>query len=116
MTVAVLTRDLMIASRIIDAGSRAGTTVVRVEAPDALPPPGSLRLLFVDWGNRAADWAARLPKWCADAPESERPRLVLFGPHTDLAAHAEARAAGLGPMLARSRLIAELPRLLRAVD
>ena len=114
MTVAVLTRDLMIASRIIDAGSRAGTIVLRVDEPAGLPPPGSLRLLFVDWGNREADWAERLPEWCAHAPESQRPRLVLFGPHTDLAAHAEARAAGLGPMLARSRLIAELPRLLRA--
>jgi hypothetical protein len=38
--------------------------------------------------------------------------VVLFGPHTDLAAHAEARAAGLGPMLARSKLLADLPTLL----
>ena len=39
-------------------------------------------------------------------------RVVLFGPHTDLAAHGAAREAGLGPMWARSKLVAELPDLL----
>ena len=40
------------------------------------------------------------------------PRLILFGPHTDLEAHADARAAGLGPMWARSKLVAELQALM----
>ena len=40
-----------------------------------------------------------------------RPRMVVFGPHTDLAAHAEARAAGIGPMLARSKLVAGIHEL-----
>ncbi len=39
------------------------------------------------------------------------PRLILYGPHTDLVAHAAASAAGLGPMLARSKLVASLPSL-----
>ena len=112
MTVLLLGRDLIFASRIIEAGIRAGTPVARIDDPAALPPPGSVRLLLVDWGDRSPDWGERLVEWCAHAPESARPRVMLFGPHTDLAAHAEARAAGLGPMLARSKLVADLPTLL----
>jgi hypothetical protein len=37
---------------------------------------------------------------------------VLFGPHTDLDAHAAARDAGLGPMRARSAFFGALPELL----
>jgi hypothetical protein len=38
---------------------------------------------------------------------------VLFGPHADLEAHDDARASGLGPMMARSKLFASLPSLMR---
>ena len=112
MTVVLLGRDLIFASRIFEAGVRAGVAVTRVDDPGALPPPDRVRLLLVDWGDRSPDWGQRLVEWCAHAPESARPRVLLFGPHTDLAAHAEARAAGLGPMLARSKLVADLPTLL----
>lgn len=112
MTVVLLGRDLIFASRVFEAGARAGIPVARVDDLDALPPPTSVRLLLVDWGDRRPGWGERLVGWCADAPESARPRLLLFGPHTDLAAHAEARAAGLGPMVARSKLVADLPTLL----
>jgi len=71
-----------------------------------------VRLLLVDWGERAADWGERIVAWCARAPESARPRILLFGPHVDLRAHAEARDAGLGPMVARSKLVVDLPSLL----
>ena len=112
MTVVLLGRDLIFASRIFEAGVGAGVAVTRVDDPGALPPPDRVRLLLVDWGDRSPDWGERLVEWCADAPESARPRVMLFGPHTDLAAHAEARAAGLGPMLARSKLVADLQSLL----
>ena len=112
MTVVLLGRDLIIASRVFEAGLRAGAAVTRIDDPGALPPATSVRLLLVDWGDRLPDWGVRLVEWCAGAPESARPRLLLFGPHTDLAAHAEARAAGLGPMLARSKLVAQLSALL----
>jgi hypothetical protein len=111
VTVAVLARDLMIATRIADAGARAGVEVRRYDDPDQLPAAASVRLLLVDWDARGPDWGERLIRWCLNAPVSVRPRVVLFGPHTDLAAHAVARAAGLGPMLARSKLLAELPTL-----
>lgn len=109
MTVAVIARDLMIATRIADAGARLGVAVRRYDDPGELPDPSGVRLLLVDWGGRAPDWGERLATWQAAA---DRTRVVLFGPHTDLAAHADARAAGLGPMWARSKLLAELPSLL----
>ena len=112
MRVAVVARDLMIASRIADAGARAGVEVQRYDAPEQLPPAAELTLVLVAWDERQPDWGKRLLRWCADAPQSAPPRVVLFGPHTDLAAHAEARASGLGPMWARSKLLAELPTLL----
>ena len=113
MTVALLARDLMIASRIAAAAERAGLPFTRCHDPGLLPPPAEVRLLLVDWGDRAAGWGERIGQWCADAPESARPRVLLFGPHVDLAAHAAARSAGLGPMIARSKLVADLDSLLR---
>lgn len=113
MTVAVLARDLMIATRIADAGARAGVDVRRYDDPRQLPADAEVTLLLVAWDERRATWGSDLLAWMAAAPESARPHVVLFGPHTDLEAHAAARSAGLGPMWARSRLLTELPALLR---
>ncbi|MGH2454931.1 MAG: hypothetical protein ACRDHD_01545 [Candidatus Limnocylindria bacterium] len=113
MTIAVLSPDLLFSSRILAAADAAGEPTLRLDAPSDLPPPAELRLLLVDWAARRPDWAPSLKSWCAGAPPARVARVVLYGPHTDLAAHAEARAAGLGPMWARSRLLAELPRLVR---
>jgi hypothetical protein len=112
VTVAVVSRDLMIATRIADAGARAGVVVQRFDDPSQLPPAAELSLLLVAWDERRPDWGDGLLAWCARAPQSVQPRVVLFGPHTDLSAHAEARASGLGPMWARSKLLADLPSLL----
>ena len=112
MTVAVLARDLMIATRIADAGARAGVDVRRYDDPSQLPPAAELSLVLVAWDERRPDWGERLTAWCAAAPQSGTPRVVLFGPHTDLDAHAAARAAGLGPMWARSKLVAEIETLI----
>ena len=95
--------DLIFYSRIAAAADAAGIQLIRADAPAQLP--AELDLILVDWSARRPDWA--------DALRSRRAvRIVLFGPHTDLAAHADARAAGLGPMWARSKLIADLPALM----
>jgi hypothetical protein len=112
VTVAVVARDLLIATRIADAGARAGINVQRLDDPEQLPAAADVSLVLVAWDERRPNWGSALLAWCASAPESARPRVLLFGPHTDLVAHAEARSAGLGPMWARSKLIAELPALL----
>jgi len=111
VTVVLLGRDLIIASRIAAAAERAGVPYMRVGDPADLPPPGETRLLLVDWADRGPDWGELITAWCASAPESALPRILLFGPHVDLDAHAAARAAGLGPMRARSKLVADLPTL-----
>jgi hypothetical protein len=112
VTVALVARDLLIATRIADAGAHAGVEVRRFDDPSQLPPAGEVRLVLVAWDERRPDWGSALVTWCASAPQSAQPRIVLFGPHTDLAAHAEARTVGLGPMWARSKLLADLPSLL----
>src|SRR5207247_11322929 len=110
--VAVVARDLMIATRIADAGASAGADVHRYDDPARLPAADQVDLLLVDWSERQPDWGETLVAWCAAAPQSATPRVVLFGPHTDLAAHAEAHAIGLGPMWARSKLLSALPALM----
>ena len=94
--------DLIFFRRIAAAAEAAGAELVRVDAPAQLP--AELDLVLVEW-------SARRPRWADDLRSRRAGRVVLFGPHTDLAAHADARAAGLGPMWARSRLVAQLPEL-----
>jgi hypothetical protein len=103
MRVAAVVTDLLLFSRIELAAAAAAVELVRVDEPADLAP--DLDLILVDW-------AARGPGW-DDGLRDRSAQVVLFGPHTDLEAHAAARSAGLGPMWARSKLVAELPRLLR---
>lgn len=103
MRVAAVISDLMLYSRIESAAATAGASLVRLNSPAGLPD--DIDLVLVDWSARQSDWTDRL----SAAPG----RVILFGRHTDLEAHAAARAAGLGPMWARSKLVAELPTMLR---
>jgi len=116
VTVVLIGRDLIFGSRIADAAARAGQEFLRVDDPAGLPPPSSVELALVDWAERRPDWADRLSAWRASAAGPDQVRIVLFGPHTDLVAHADARAAGLGPMWARSKLVADLPSQLAAIS
>lgn len=104
MNVAAVVPDLMTYSRIEAAAASAGASLVRADAPDELGD-APYDLVIVDWSARTDAWADEL-RARGDG------RIVLFGPHTDLGAHAAARDAGLGPMWARSKLVASLPELL----
>jgi len=104
MRVAAVISDLMIYSRIDSAVAAADASLVRVDTPVDLPP--DLDLILVDWSARQPDWTDALRARTTS-------RVILFGQHTDLAAHAAARGAGLGPMWARSKLLSDLSRLLR---
>ena len=103
MKVAAVVSDLMLFSRIESAASTAGAALVRLDDPSALPP--DVDLVLVDWSAREATWAAPL-----SAARHAGSRVILFGPHVDLDAHAAAREAGLGPMRARSSSAAVLAR------
>lgn len=109
--VAIVARDLIIATRISDAASAAGHEVVRVDEPSQLPPPSEVAVAFVDWSIREPGWGESLAAWRLSGATSTR--LIIFGPHTDVEAHRAARSAGIGPMLARSKLVADLPQLVR---
>ena len=104
MRVAAVMSDLMLYSRIDAAATDAGASLMRVDSPADLP--ADLDLVLVDWSSRAPDWADAL------RGRTTRSRVILFGRHTDLEAHAAARAAGLGPMWARSKLINELSKVI----
>ena len=106
MRVAAVMSDLMLFSRIESAASAANASLIRVDSPSDLSD--DLGLVLVDWSSRRPDWADALAVW----HDRSASRLILFGQHTDLEAHAAARAAGLGPMWARSKLIADLQSLL----
>lgn len=112
MRVIALVGDLITASRIIESASQAGVDVRRVDGLAELPDAKSVDLLLVDWASRRADWGQRLDAWRTGAAT----RIVLFGPHTDLDAHAAARAAGLGPMWARSKLMRDLNSLFKSAQ
>lgn len=103
MKVAAVVSDLMLFSRIESAARVAGADLARVDSPSDVPVDAELVLV---------DWSAREPGWTDALRALSGPRVILFGPHTDLDAHAAAREAGLGPMWARSRLMAQLPRIL----
>ncbi len=89
----------MLYSRIESAASAAEASLVRVDSPVDLPP--DLDLILVDWSARQPDWTDALRARTAS-------RVILFGPHTDLDAHAAARAVGIGPMWARSKMLSSL--------
>ena len=109
--VVALVRDLITASRIESAVVAAGGDWTRIDDVAGLRPAATVDLLIVDWGARRPGWDAAIAGW-RDGAGDPPPLVILFGPHTDLAAHADARAAGLGPMRARSAFFASLPDLL----
>lgn len=108
--IAIVGSDLIAATRILEAAVQGGFTAVRVDRPDDLPSPEDVVVAVVDWSSRDESWGATLRAWRGDGPGV--PRVLLYGFHTDLGAHADARQHQLGPMVARSRLFSSLPELL----
>lgn len=101
MRVVAVLRDLMLFSRIEAAARVSGASLLRVDAPADVPPDADL--VLVDWASRDPSWTDALRALAGSGA-----RVLLFGPHTDLQAHAAAHEAGLGPMVARSKLLASL--------
>lgn len=109
MRVGAVTDDLMLFSRIDAAATAAGAFLVRASSPSALP--AGLDLVLVDWSERGADWSQALSQH-----REAGARVVLYGRHTDLESHRAAKAAGMGPMWARSKLVADLGVLIPAAE
>lgn len=107
-----LVRDLITASKIEGLVAGSGANLARIETPDQLPPARDVDILVVDWGDRQPKWGTAIAAWRDSSTADRSPRVILFGPHTDLVAHADARSANLGPMRARSAFFGSLPDLL----
>jgi hypothetical protein len=112
--VAAVVRDLMTFSRFLEAATRSGAQLQRFDSPADLPPSDQLDLVLVDWGDRSPHWGGQLTAWVASSVKP--PRVILFGPHTDLDAHATAKRFGMGPVLARSKLMISLGSLLTGAE
>jgi hypothetical protein len=106
--VVALVGDLISASRIASVAERQRVPFMRIDDPNQLPADDQV-ILVVDWGAREADWGQRIREWSTARPASRR---LLFGPHVDRAGHLDARALGLGPVIARSVLVDRLSDLL----
>lgn len=107
MRVAAVVGDLMLYSRIESAARVSGASLARVDHPSLAP--ADAELVLVDWSAREASWTEPLLML-----REAGARVILFGPHVDLDAHAAARTVGLGPMWARSRVLTKLSALLSA--
>jgi hypothetical protein len=104
----LLGSDLITRSRVDAVARRQGIDLEILDSPASLPA-GAGELLLVDWGERRPDWGPRLAEWQGHARGDAA--IVLFGPHRDVAGHAEARRLGLGPVRARSSFFATLEDL-----
>jgi hypothetical protein len=105
----LLGSDLITRSRVDAVARRHRIDLEILDSPASLPA-GAGELLLVDWGERRPDWGPRLAEWRRQA-RGDDAAIVLFGPHRDVAGHAEARRHGLGPVRARSSFFAILEEL-----
>jgi hypothetical protein len=105
----------MSASRIESLLTQGGATMTRVDGPGDLPSSADVDLVIVDWGDRGPDWGSQLVAWRGSRASAPGPRIILFGPHTDLEGHAAAREAGLGPVQARSAFFGAVPKFVQSV-
>jgi CheY-like chemotaxis protein len=67
-------------------------------------------LILVDIGARGVDWATAVEKLRSNVELADVP-IVAFGPHKDLEARDRALAAGCTEVLANSKLLSDLPRI-----
>ena len=104
--VAVVT-DLFFQSRISAAARAASRNVRYVRALSDVQGLDGCALVLVDL-DASVDGidAIRRLRSAVDAP------IVAFGPHVDTERRKEARAAGASRVLAKSKFVTELPRLM----
>jgi CheY-like chemotaxis protein len=108
----VFCTDLFFLSRVEAAARQLGVSFASVGAPEQLsrlPGQPAPALALIDLSLPNLDVSAAV----AAARELGAETVVAFGPHRDVGARARALAAGCDRWLPNSRLVAELPALLR---
>ena len=106
LPVIILVRDLLMGSRVTTAARRAGVATRTVRDPAGLTPEVAGRLAIVD-----LDLPGALAAGVAWGKEGGRP-VAGFVQHVNTEVIREAKAAGVWPIVPRSRLEADLPGLL----
>ena len=99
--VMILSADLLTGTPLVAAVRAAGFAPRRVLSIGKADPKGCVAVLLDLSFKGGADWLAALS---ADAPP-----VLAFGPHVHAEKLRAARAAGRGPVLARSQLSAGVP-------
>jgi CheY-like chemotaxis protein len=108
--VLAVSTDLFFASRIRSAAGAAGCSVQFVSSLEAAGAQIA-RLALVDL-DASLDIAAVIGRLKAGGVET----VVAFGPHLNTAARKAAREAGADRVLAKSKFVTELPRLLASAS
>jgi hypothetical protein len=102
--VAIVT-DLFFQSRIAAAARAAGRDVRFVSQASSEGAPGSLALVDLDSRTDVNDSIERLKRSGAT--------VIAFGPHVDTRGRRAARAAGADRVLAKSKFVTDLPKIMR---
>ncbi|MDE3088615.1 MAG: hypothetical protein KGJ80_04435 [Chloroflexota bacterium] len=108
-TILALVPDLMFGTRIEDAAKRLGYRIVSLSAADdfdAVMDRDKPALVIV--ALDAANWERAVP-----AAKRAGARVLAFGSHKNVELLQAAKAAGCDQVVARSRMAAELPDLLK---
>ena len=114
MTAVLLTRDLMIASRVEGAAARVGVSLrTSADSQDALAHCAEhpVRLLIVDLSAPALDMAGLVRE--LKVGPADAPFVVAFGPHVHEALLAAAREAGCDEVISRGQFFAQIDEILR---
>ena len=112
--VAALVQALFFSSRILDALRKAGRpAIIEANADDLVERVRADRptLVLIDLGIQRVDWAAAVIRLRAADAAAELP-ILAFGPHRDLEARDRALAAGCDEVIANSKLVTDLPRII----
>ena len=113
--IVVAVDDLMFASRISSAAKAAGVEIQFARSPKAIADAvraRSPRLVIIDLNSRAVAPLEAVAALKGDATLAATP-IVGFVSHVQADLIAEARAAGVDRVMARSAFVAELPQLLK---
>ena len=111
--VAALVEDLFFSSRIEQAIGHLGIVGLVAGAPSAVEAfvrSEPADVVLVDMDCRRADWEGMLRTLREIGGPSLN--LIAFGPHRDLAVRSRALEAGATSVIANSKLVADLPRIL----
>ncbi|HLJ66055.1 MAG TPA: hypothetical protein VKX16_01685 [Chloroflexota bacterium] len=98
--------DLMFQSRVLAAARFKGRRVRFITSPASLQPVSSGQIALVDLDARLdVVWVIRQLK-------SAGAEVVAFGPHLDTPGRKLARSAGADRVLAKSKFVTELPKIM----